>query len=202
MKTLSLFCAAAMLALPVAAQAQDADESPFSGAHVGVEVTRDGNKVRQDGSPATVNSAERNGYGFRGHLGYDLSLGNVVVVGVEAGIGKGGRTVSKPSLLPGGTYKVDPGLTYDATARLGFTPTSNVMIYGRGGYRWLKTDQSIAGQATGNRNFKLTEKGFTYGGGLEVAVTNGLSLRAEFDRTEYSKNFKQNKISVGASIRF
>ena len=201
MSSLYRYYIAAFLALPAAAQAQDVDRSPFAGPHIGIEVNKDFNRAKQADAPATVNSAKRSGYGVRGAIGYDAALANVAIVGVEAGIGTGGRTISQPSLASG-TYRINPGLTYDLTARAGFTPTSNILIYGRGGYRWLRTKQDIVGQVAGNRSFKLTEKGFTYGGGLEVAVTPNVSLRSEFDRTNYSKNFKQNKVAVGASIRF
>jgi outer membrane immunogenic protein len=194
-------CAAALLSLPTVALAQDADRSPFAGAHIGIDVSKDFNRAKQAGAPAAANGAKRSGIAVRGSLGYDAAIGNIAVIGVEAGIGTGGRTISQRSLA-GGTYRVNPGLTYDLTARAGFTPTSNILVYGRGGYRWLRTEQNIVGQATGNRSFKLTEKGFTYGGGLEVAVTPNFALNAAFDRTEYSKALKQNKVSVGAKIRF
>jgi outer membrane immunogenic protein len=147
-------------------------------------------------------NANRNGFGLRGFAGYDMAIGNVAIIGGEIGIGKGGRTSDQASLIAGGRYRVDPGITYDATARIGFMPVENLMVYGRGGYRWLETKRVISGQATGNGTTKVTEKGFTYGGGLEYAVTPNIGLRAEFNRTNYDRNFKQNKVSVGANFRF
>jgi outer membrane immunogenic protein len=199
MKNIVTGMAALALLAPVIAQAGEGDRNPLSGAKVGVEVTRDANQIRQAGGTLDAN---RNGFGLRGFAGYDMAIGNVAIIGGEIGIGKGGRTSDQASLIAGGRYRVDPGITYDATARIGFMPVENLMVYGRGGYRWLETKRVISGQATGNGTTKVTEKGFTYGGGLEYAVTPNIGLRAEFNRTNYDRNFKQNKVSVGANFRF
>jgi outer membrane immunogenic protein len=199
MKNIVTGMAALALLAPVIAQAGEGDRNPLSGPKVGVEVTRDANQIRQVGGTLDAN---RNGIGVRGFAGYDMAIGNVAIIGGEIGIGKGGRTSDQASLLAGGRYRVDPGITYDATARIGFIPVDNLMVYGRGGYRWLETKRVISGQATGNGTTKVTEKGFTFGGGLEYAVTPNIGLRAEFNRTNYDRNFKQNKVSIGANFRF
>lgn len=201
MKTNAMLMIAALAAVPTAGLAQSDGAAKTGGFHVGVEATRDSNGVRQPGAATTVDRQSRGGFGVRGFAGYDLAIGETVVIGAEAGIGKGGRTVDQRS-LGGGRYRVDPGLSYDATGRIGIVPTAGLMLYGRAGYRWLETKRDIVGQTLGNARTKLTEKGFTYGGGAEVSVTNGLSLRAEFNRTNYDPNFRQNKVSVGALVKF
>lgn len=193
----TLASASALYAVPAAAQ----DRDPFNGPHVGIELTRDSNQATQAGAPLKPEGRDRKGLAVRGHVGYDFSLAGVAVAGVEAGIGTGGRTVSQPSLA-GGTYRLDPALTYDLTARAGFVPTEGVLVYGRGGYRWLKTRRIIADQLTGNGVDKVTEKGFTYGGGLEYAATQAVSLRAEFMRTNFDRRLTQNKVALGLSYRF
>lgn len=198
MKTSPLAIAAALLFSPAAVVAQD-DENRLNGPHIGIEAVRDSNEASQ---PISTREASRKGYGGRAHVGYDAVLGNVILAGVEIGAGIGGKTVDQASLVTPGRYKVDPGLSYDATARLGISPVNGLALYGRAGYRWLKTEQSVTGQTTGNFTRKETEKGFTYGGGIEYAATENFSLRAEFNRTKYSDDLRQNKISVGASIRF
>ncbi|MFM9976983.1 MAG: outer membrane protein [Sphingomonadaceae bacterium] len=199
MKSTHFLIAAALLAVPNVASAEESGRNPLSGVKVGVEATRDSNRVRQAGGTLDAN---RNGFGVRGFAGYDAAIGSLVVVGAELGIGTGGKTTDQAALLAGGRYRVDPGFTYDATARLGFAPAKGFMIYGRSGYRWLRTRRTVAGQATGNGVSRVTEKGFTYGGGVEAAITENFALRAEFNRTNFDRNFKQNKVSVGASLRF
>lgn len=199
MKNIPLAMIAASMLAPVAAYAQDGDENRLQGIHIGIEAVRDSNEASQ---PASPREASRKGYGGRAHVGYDAVLGNVILAGVEIGAGIGGRTIDQASLVTPGRYKVNPGLSYDATARLGISPVNGMALYGRAGYRWLKTEQSVTGQTVGNFSRKETEKGLTYGGGIEYAATDNVSLRAEFNRTKYSDDLRQNKISVGASIRF
>ncbi|WP_109355851.1 outer membrane protein [Sphingorhabdus sp. EL138] len=173
------------------------------------------------------------GFGGRLFAGYDVLLGDSFLIGVEAGIGtsagaftldangkkkktpkkqktktsgsKKKKTKKKDIALAAGEYRLDPGLTADATARIGFLPSPNFLIYGRGGYRWLKTKQ-IRGVTKAGKTVtttgKVTEKGFTYGGGLEFAVSENFRIRGEFNRTNFSKDFKQNKFSVGATVSF
>lgn len=198
MKTMLTAATAALLVVPGTAQAQEADRNPLAGPHIGIDAVRDSLEANQ---PTSTRDARRNGFGGRIHAGYDAVLGNVVLLGAEIGVGTGGRTVDQASLA-GGRYRVDPGFTYDATARLGITPAAGFALYGRAGYRWMRTEQSIAGQTTGNFNRKVTEKGFTYGGGAEVALSDGLSIRAEYNRTKLSPGLRQSKISLGASFRF
>ncbi len=199
MKKLLAAISPLLLLAPVAAHAEDGDKAALEGFHLGIDGFRDSLEANQ---PTSTRDVSRKGYGGRVNAGYDVVLGNIILVGAEIGAGIGGKTVDQPSLLAGGRYKVDPGLSYDATARLGIAPGGKFAIYGRAGYRWLRTQQSVTGQATGNFNRKETERGFTYGGGVEFAATESLSLRAEFNRTKFSDNLRQNKISLGAAIRF
>lgn len=199
MKPFPIIMTAAFLMAPATVFAQDGEENRLNGPHIGIEAVRDSNEANQ---PTSTREATRRGYGGRAHIGYDAVLGNVILAGAEIGVGIGGKTVDQASLAAGGRYKIDPGLSYDATARLGISPTNGIAIYGRAGYRWLKTEQSVSGQATGNFARDVTEKGFTYGGGIEFAATDNFSLRAEYNRTKYSDDLRQSKISLGASLRF
>ena len=198
MKTIFAGMMTAALLTPVAAQAQETERSPLAGPHIGVEVVRDSLEANQ---PTSTRDVDRRGFGGRVNVGYDAVVGNIALIGAEIGIGKGGRTVDQASLA-GGRYRVDPGFTYDATARLGIAPGGGFALYGRAGYRWLRTQQSVTGQALGNFSRKVTEKGFTYGAGAEYAVSSTVSLRAEFNHTNFSRDLRQNKISLGAAIRF
>lgn len=189
---------ATLLLTPLTAHAQDQEPSDLSGFHIGVDVSRDSLRANQ---PTSTRQQSRQGIGGRANVGYDAVIGNVVLVGAEIGVGTGGRTVDQASLA-GGRYLVNPGLTYDATARLGIAPGGSFALYGRAGYRWLRTDQSVTGQTTGNATRKVTERGFTYGAGIEYAASKNFSLRAEYNRTKFNDNLRQNKISIGAAVRF
>lgn len=195
---LFLAASAAALLYSAPAIAQDDSDSALAGFHIGVDAYRDSLEANQ---PNSTKDQSRNGFGGRAHAGYDVVVGGIGLIGAEIGIGQGGRNVNQQS-IGGGQFQVNPGLTYDATARLGIAPGGNFAFYGRAGYRWLKTEQSITGQLAGNVQRSVVEKGFTYGAGAEVALSNNLSLRAEFNRTKFSSDLRQNKASLGASIRF
>ena len=190
--------AALAFSAPATAFAQESDAPSLAGFHVGFDGARNALEANQ---PTSKNDKSRAGLGGRFNAGYDVVLGQTVLLGAEFGLGKGGKTVDQPSLA-GGRYKVDPGLTYDATARFGIAPGGAFALYGRAGYRWLKTQQSVSGQTAGNFSRKETEGGFTYGGGVEFAATKNLSVRAEFNRTRYSDNLRQSAVSIGAALRF
>jgi outer membrane immunogenic protein len=199
MKKIPLSFIATMLVVAGAAHAEDSEDNRLQGPHIGIEAVRDANEASQ---PNSTREVSRKGYGGRVNAGYDVVLGNIILAGAEVGVGIGGKTVDQASLINPGRYKVDPGLSYDATARLGISPVNGLALYGRAGYRWMRTEQAVSGQATSNFARKVTEKGFTYGGGIEFAATENFSLRAEYHRTKYSDDLRQSKISLGASIRF
>lgn len=199
MKNYHFGLCAMLLALPATAFADNGDEHLLQGPKIGVDIVRDSNEASQ---PTSAADESRNGFGGRANVGYDLVVGDMVLVGAEVGIGLGGKTVEQNALGANGRYRVNPGLTYDATARLGIAPTKGVALYGRAGYRWLKIEESVEGQATGNFSEKRTEKGFTYGGGIELAVSENFSVRGEFNRTKFNDDLRQNKFSLGASFRF
>ncbi len=193
-----IIAACAVMPTVVQAQAPDEGRSPLAGVHVGVDVSRDFNESSQTATSATKS---RPGFGGRIHAGYDAVFGGIGLIGAEIGLGVGGRDIVQPSLA-GGSYTVNPGFTYDVSARAGIVPATGLALYGRAGYRWLRVEQTVAGQLTGNGTTKLTEKGFTYGVGVEYALSPRFSVRAEFNRTKFSPVFRQNKVSIGASFRF
>ena len=74
------------------------------------------------------------------------------MIGVEAGIGGGAKAVRQIGTR--GQYLVDPGLTYDVTARAGFVVAPGALIYGRAGYRWLQTDRTTTPRTLSGRSIR------------------------------------------------
>lgn len=187
-----------LFVVPHIARAQDAPS--FAGAKIGVEASRERISVRRDpGAIGATNTTAKNAIGYRGFVGYDVAVGPVVL-GAEAGIGGGSKSVRQAGTR--GQYLVDPGLTYDLTARAGVIVTPGVLLYGRAGYRWLQTDRTTT-PTTGPRLVReQTDGGITYGGGAEVMVDRHFSLRAEYDRTVYDRTLRANKIAVGGVFKF
>lgn len=189
--------------LPATAFAQDTEKRVFDGVQIGVSIDRrslDGDyKIPNFDTKLDEDNA---GIGYRGHIGYDVRLGNAVVLGAEGGLGRGGRSVSTTGDVA--DYSLKPGWNWDVSGRVGVLPTSNIMLYGRGGYSWLRVAEK-----TDFRDVKRldtessgTRKGMSLGAGVEAAVASGLSARAEYNQTNYGKGLKSSKVQLGLSLGF
>lgn len=201
MKTLWLAGTAMLMLVPAIAQAQD-DAETFTGVKVGAEVSRIRETLRSDpGNVGATAKNTRNGIGYRGYLGYDLQLGSFVI-GAEAGIGGGGRSLRQSGAR--GNYVLDPGLSYDVSARAGFVPVEGLLVYGRAGYRWQRSERRTipTGASAASLTTKQTERAVTYGAGAELLVDKHFSVRAEYNRTPYDRNLRANAFSLGAAYRF
>jgi hypothetical protein len=137
------------------------------------------------------------GVGYRAFAGYDKTIG---LVGVEAGIGNGGKDARHA--VTRGTYRLDPGWAWDASARFGLLPAANLLLYGRAGYGWTRANEQVAFGAAGRTPFrrKTTEGGFMYGFGAEIAVAKSFAIRTEFDQT--GKSFKAARLQLGGVVHF
>ncbi len=134
--------------------------------------------------------------GFGGGLGGGLlgGFGHNVVVGVEAdfdgtGIASGGPLSSFAQGFPLGTSQyvgVNSQIDYLGTVRgrLGYA-FDRVMVYGTGGFAYANVRSSVnaPGQTIAASNSQF-HTGYVFGGGVEVAVSNNVALRAEYLRAE------------------
>ena len=149
-------------------------------------------------------------------VGYNYELGGCgclgayggyasnVVVGVEAdfdgtGISSGSALSSFASGFPFGyaqNVNVNSQLNYLGTVRgrVGYA-FDHVLVYGTGGFAYGSVTSSVSAPA----NYIATTSsqfhtGYVFGGGVEVAVTNNVLLRAEYLRAELN----EKTISSGA----
>lgn len=189
--------------LPSTAFAQDGEKRAFDGVQVGVSVDRrtlDGDyKIPNFDTKLDEDEA---GIGYRGHVGYDLRLGDSFVIGAEGGLGRGGRSLSMKGDVA--DYSLKPGWNYDVSGRVGVLPTSNIMVYGRGGYSWLRVDEKIDFRDVKRLDIESsgTRKGLLLGAGVEAAVTSGITARAEYNQTNYGDGLKASKVQLGLSLGF
>ncbi len=201
------YLAAGLLVLaPAVASAKslDAGDTPtFGGAKVGMDM--DYRWTDADHAlPRIASSIDRKkgGVGYRARIGYDAQMGNLLVIGAEAGIGRGGRTLTTASPL--GEYMVKPRWTWDVSGRAGILAAPTVLLYGRAGYSWLRIREKTDFRATTSKDLSTssTAKGLLYGGGLEVAVSPGLFVRAEYNRVNYGDGLKTSKALLGITAGF
>lgn len=189
--------------LPATAFAQDAEKGAFDGIRVGVSIDRrtlDGNYEIPDFD--TKLDKDKTGIGYRGHVGYDMQIGDTFVIGAEGGIGRGGRSLSTKGDVA--DYTLKPGWNADVSGRVGVLPTSNILLYGRAGYSWLRANETTDFQDVKRLDIKRsgTKKGMLKGGGVETAVASGVSARAEYNRVNYCEGLKSSRIQLGLSLGF
>jgi outer membrane immunogenic protein len=189
--------------LPGAAFAQDAEKRAFDGVHVGVSIDR----RTLDGDYKVPNfdtklDESKSGIGYRGHVGYDLRFGAAFVIGAEGGLGRGGRSLGMKGDVA--DYSLKPGWNYDVSGRVGVLPTSNIMLYGRGGYSWLSFDEKTDFRDVKRLDIESsgTKKGLLLGAGVEAAVTSGVRARAEYNQTNYGEGLKSSKVQLGLTLGF
>lgn len=192
----ALFAATATPAL-----AQTAGSAPtFSGGHV--DVTAGWNRgTTKDVLPGPGDRhSHKSGVAVRGSAGYDVPLGNSAIVGAEVGIGTGGRDID--TVRGTSRFTVDPGLTLDAAARVGVKPSSGLLLYGKAGWAMQRVRATLAqpvGTAITGRD---TEHGFLWGGGAQFALSQNVSLKAEYDRVRFNDYYARSRVMGGLSFNF
>lgn len=201
MKTLFIGAAIALLLGVQGAAAQE--DNAFAGFKVGAGFDFRAVQVKRAvvGLPGKIDERQ-GGAGYRAHAGYDVALSDRLLIGVEGGVGGGGKALSTSTSA--GEYRLKPGLSYDASARVGVMPSANVLLYGRAGYQWLKTAEKVnfvVGDLAPLKH-KETQSGFLYGFGAEYAATRALSLRAEIDQASFGHGVKAAQVQLGGALRF
>ncbi|MBP6876683.1 MAG: porin family protein [Phenylobacterium sp.] len=190
------------LVAALALGATAASAEPFQGFHAGVGIG--GSKVQsEDKIPGFARKADNDakGFAYRGFVGYDFKVSERIVLGAEAGISNGDKKIE--SRVDTARVKVDPGIGFDVTARLGFVATDNLMIYGRAGWAREKFEREI--RFTNNNTVLRNDKdanGALFGIGAEYALSDNVAIRAEYDRTNFKEDRKRDRLMVSAAYRF
>ena len=180
------------------------------------------------------------------HVGYNLQL-NQFVIGLEGDVDGSSRS-SKTSLLFGSSLRRRPALPRSsARSPSPSGMTSQGSIRGRVGYAWDRVLLYATGgvafggfnapsgtspavsrlprrSLSGYDSASTTRVGWTVGGGLEYAITNNWSVRAEYRYTDFghstiyatsfdsaplgaagafvNRHFNENRVQVGFSYKF
>ncbi len=169
----------------------------WSGFHLGVNGGYAGGVVNgvttfaQPGLAYSTNVSSRTGGAVAGgQLGYDYQFANQIVVGLEtdaqwSGVQASRQTVAAGALAPNGVAWADTSnaLTWFGTtrARLGYARGSS-LLYGTGGvaYGELTSNASQLSGALLAGAGARTQIGWAVGSGTEYALTDKLSLKAEY----------------------
>lgn len=113
----------------------------------------------------------------------------------------------------GRIYSVDKVGTLGAGLRAGYIVDDAVLIYGRAGVvnGWFDTEYAFGGESVSQID---SEPGLRFGGGVEFPVSEGLRMRLDYTKTEYSAysvdysagvdrfDNSENLFSLGLSYQF
>lgn len=133
-----------------------------------------------------------NGKGIEGgvYMGYNAPVAEKVLVGGEVNF----NLTDAKSSLAGAKAKNDYGIA----ARAGYLVTDSSMLYVRGGY----SRALIRVDNLGSKHFD----GWNVGGGIEAALTDSMSVRAEFVYTRYNSGLglhpNQKNMNIGVAYHF
>jgi outer membrane immunogenic protein len=159
----------AIAAAAVAAVASAPAFAANSGPYIGVGVTHD--NVAGGGD---MEGLGINGVGGTVFAGYDMPLSENTFVGVEANFD---LATAKYELVD---YALEADNVFGATVRLGANLNDSVALYARGGYQRGRMSTTID-----TEKFSESRDGLRLGAGIEAAVSEQVSVRAEYNRTHF-----------------
>lgn len=170
----------AMLAImgSSAASAQDAT-SAFTGMHAGAGV---GMVTHAFEIEETVNGVDRtrdssrSGVGGTVFVGHDIRIGRRLVLGAQAAVDFGGRSVTERSAFY--SYTIDPKIGFGVTARLGYAASSRLLLYAGAGLGGQNYDQRVTGAAAVNPDLDHV-RSVLVRGGAEYTLARRVSARLE-----------------------
>jgi outer membrane immunogenic protein len=202
MKKLILAALATAL-LPASALAQDA--GTLGGAYVGGQIGWGKRSVDIDYNlPGLADFDEsRSGIDYGVFAGYDAGIGSNFLVGVEAGLGFGGKTL-RGAPAAGIATSVNPSWNYDISARAGVLASPNLLIYGRLGYgaERVRTTVTSTVQGVDSVSDKGWSNGLLWGAGLEYGINESASIRTEYRHRDMDGSYAADQVLAGLAFRF
>ena len=194
----------AALALTVGL-ASAASAEPFNGPYVGAQAGWNQDDLGTPSTPLGDRAVDRSRDSASGGVfaGYDYKVSPRFVLGAEAGVqfGADDRIVRDTGAT---RLTVDPKRSLDLTARAGYLMTDNTMLYARGGYTNARVQTSVE-NAGGIRSASVNRDGWLVGGGIEHALSDNVSARAEYrysDLSEGDGKFDRHQALFGIAYRF
>ncbi len=196
----------ALLASFATAHVASAQTSPFSGFYVGGQVGY--SYIDVDVSVDGFGSADENMDGFGGGAFGGFGWVNnfkQVYGGIEAEVGFDGADWSES--FDGAKADIEAQLAFGLSARIGGIIADKYLIYGRAGWVRTKFEASLSGFGSDDEYFD----GFRFGGGVEAALWNNFSARAEYTYTIYEDaldisgvdlDVNQHLIRIGVAYYF
>ncbi len=189
--------AAAVLAIPGAASAQDGPvgPAPFTG-------------FRGEALGGYDSLAEDvDGVVYGGALGYDFQANNLIL-GVEGEItGTTAKITDRNVIVAGDRLRLKGGRDLYVGGRLGFLVSPTAMAYGKVGYTNARTKVDYTGGADSGED-SFDADGLRLGAGLEVQISPSAYVKGEYRYSNYKEiddievDQDRHQVVAGVGIRF
>lgn len=198
MKKIALAAGMAAAFMSTSALAQSIQSGPYAGAQLGWTQ----NKIREVDTGLGVLGPQGKKDSVIGgaFVGYDEIVGERLLFGAELGISVSSDDEASRTSR-GTTLTVDPRYSFDASARAGYLLNDSTLLYARGGYANVRTRATLAG-ANGTTRGSDNLDGWLVGGGIEKALTDTISARAEYRFSDFSGNYDRHQALLGIALRF
>lgn len=192
--------AIAMLGAAAAPAHADTFDGPYVGVTAGWERSEIADRI--DAQPI-AGEASRDALVLGGYAGYNLKATDRIVIGAEVGFSAAVDDQNRAASA-GKSLTIDPRYSFDLSARAGYLVTDKALVYVRGGYantRVRTTLDGLTGPVTASDNLD----GWQVGGGLEYAISDRISARAEYRYSDLGSNggqYDRHQTLVGVSYNF
>jgi outer membrane immunogenic protein len=178
----------------------------WTGAYIGGQIGYEFGHSSTTGITA-AGAADQIGYSPDGvvggaHIGYNYQI-NQFVIGLEGDVN--GSDYHGSAFNNAGTvlYSTRTDIDGSVRGRVGYA-FDRALIYATGGAAFAALRNTSVNVATGGTDvFNNTRVGWTVGGGVEYAITNNWSLRAEYRYTDYGhfNEFEANSTGGAVTLR-
>ena len=146
---------------------------------------------------ATMDS---NGWVYGAYAGYGQVFSNNLYLGGEIDLGS--IDMSGKGQIGTAPAKLDIDENFSLSVRAGYVVSDDSLLYGRIG--WQRSAYSVdVGSGASRLTYDGTLDGVRYGVGYDYALTDQITLRAEYNRTDFEK-VRDDEVQgrVGLSYRF
>ena len=190
--------ASALASTPAAAETFN---GPYAGVNAGWSRAEIDTNI--DGAVQVDEETTRDSASLGVHAGYNHRAADRIVIGAE-----GGFSINADDRLNGlsggAALEVDPRYSFDLAARAGYLISDKALVFARGGYANERIRTSVATDTDTLRNSTNVD-GWSVGGGVEYALTDHISARAEYRYSDIGNNggdYDRHQALVGLSYNF
>lgn len=192
----------------------------WSGVYIGGQVGYGwGTSSASDLGPTTpgfIDSYGTSGIVGGAHIGYNYQISQFVF-GLEGDVNGSTERGSGFDPALGNTLSIHKNYDASIRGRIGYS-FDRVLVYATGGGAYGDFRTSYAGPGGFDGDFNNGRFGWTVGGGIEYAIDNNWSVRAEYRYTDYghlnnlplatyagdavSQHLRDNRVQAGFSYKF